>query len=60
MSTRDPIAVGLVKSKGVPETAASSPVGINVESTGVYRSASTCKRWLFIVPLPSPFKLKKA
>ncbi len=33
------MAVGVRKSKGVPSTGASSPVGIKVESTGVKRDA---------------------
>jgi len=36
---RAPIAVGLVKSSGVPFTGRISPVGISVASTGVYLSA---------------------
>ena len=35
-SKREPIAVGVVKSSGVPLTDLSSPVGINVASEGVY------------------------
>lgn len=35
----EPMTVGVRKSKGVPSTGASSPVGISVSSTGVYRSA---------------------
>src|SRR5437763_176073 len=36
---REPMAMGLVKSIGVPFTGSNSPVGINVVSTGVKRSA---------------------
>ena len=37
---RAPIAVGFVKSNGVPFTDLISPVGIIVASTGVYLSAA--------------------
>lgn len=37
-SMRAPMAEGVRKSMAVPDTAASSPVGIAVSSTGVYRS----------------------
>ena len=42
---RAPIAVAVRKSNGVPSTGASSPVGISVSSTGVYRSAFNISSW---------------
>ncbi len=55
---RAPMAVGVVKSKTVPFTGASLPVGISVSSTGVISSAAIISTWSRIVPAPSPARLK--
>ena len=53
---RDPRVIGFVKSYAVPFTAASSPVGISVESTGVYRLAFSVT--VYPRTSPPPDKLK--
>ena len=55
---RSPIAVGRVKSIGVPATGSMLPVGISVASTGVYRLALSRNLWPSMLPDPSPARLK--
>src|SRR5690606_4404180 len=55
-----PIGLAVVKSKGVPTTSASSPVGIWCSSQGRYVSAAMDSRWSNTSPFPSPLRLKKA
>src|SRR3989442_15205103 len=56
---RAPIAVGVRKSSGVPATLATSPVGMRVESTGVYLSASIERMWRRVSPPPNPARVKE-
>ncbi len=53
---RAPMVVGLRKSKGVPSTGRSSPVGMRVLSTGVNRSADMVTSWFSMSPLPARLK----
>lgn len=53
-----PIGLARRKSKGVPDTRASSPVGIRPASVGVKREAAIDSSWSSIVPLPSPARFQ--
>ena len=55
-----PTRRALLKSKGVPATARSSPVGIRPLSTGVYLSANRCSVWSRIVGDAPADRLKYA